>query len=312
MQGAMSISSKFTSKQLEEEIYDLFTKYSVPVQSATGQELNVYCPFHKNVHSAAMYINVKTGLWQCFNPSCGKKGNFRQLYFHLTGKPYGKDFALDKVSLEKQLNSYKYVKENSDELVIDSVVIDYDDESQTSKLTTLIERGLTLDTLMHFEVGFSTEKNRVVIPVRSHNYKLTGFIGRAVESYQEPRYLYNKGFKRADNLFNIQNAKQHPSCIIVEGSIDCMFVHQAGFPNTIATLGAAVSEKQVGMIRKFFDSIIIFSDNDDAGHAMRRAIIEMCRGKDLSFASIPSGLKDPGEMTSNEIQQAINNKNQII
>jgi len=308
----MSISSKFTSKQLEEEIYDLFTKYSVPVQSATGQELNVYCPFHKNVHSAAMYINVKTGLWQCFNPSCGKKGNFRQLYFHLTGKPYGKDFALDKVSLEKQLNSYKYVKENSDELVIDSVVIDYDDESQTSKLTTLIERGLTLDTLMHFEVGFSTEKNRVVIPVRSHNYKLTGFIGRAVESYQEPRYLYNKGFKRADNLFNIQNAKQHPSCIIVEGSIDCMFVHQAGFPNTIATLGAAVSEKQVGMIRKFFDSIIIFSDNDDAGHAMRRAIIEMCRGKDLSFASIPSGLKDPGEMTSNEIQQAINNKNQII
>ena len=308
----MSISSKFTSKQLEEEIYDLFTKYSVPVQSATGQELNVYCPFHKNVHSAAMYINVKTGLWQCFNPSCGKKGNFRQLYFHLTGKPYGKDFALDKVSLEKQLNSYKYVKENNDELVIDSVVIDYDDQSQTSKLTTLIERGLTLDTLMHFEVGFSTEKNRVVIPVRSHNYKLTGFIGRAVESYQEPRYLYNKGFKRADNLFNIQNAKQHPSCIIVEGSIDCMFVHQAGFPNTIATLGAAVSEKQVGMIRKFFDSIIIFSDNDDAGHAMRRAIIEMCRGKDLSFASIPSGLKDPGEMTSNEIQQAINNKNQII
>jgi DNA primase len=305
MQGEMSISSKFTSKQLEEEIYDLFAKYSVPVQSATGQELNVYCPFHKNVHSAAMYINVKTGLWQCFNPSCGKKGNFRQLYFHLTGKPYGKDFALDKVSLEKQLNSYKYVKENSDELVIDSVVIDYDDQNQTSKLTTL-------DTLMHFEVGFSTEKNRVVIPVRSHNYKLTGFIGRAVESYQEPRYLYNKGFKRADNLFNIQNAKQHPSCIIVEGSIDCMFVHQAGFPNTIATLGAAVSEKQIGMIRKFFDSIIIFSDNDDAGYAMRRAIIEMCRGKDLSFASIPSGLKDPGEMTSNEIQQAINNKNQII
>lgn len=308
----MSIGSKFTSKQLEEEIYDLFTKYSVPVQSATGQELNVYCPFHKNIHSAAMYINVKTGLWQCFNPSCGRKGNFRQLYFHLTGKPYGKDFALDKVSLEKQLNSYKYLKENNDELVIDNVVLDYDDQVQVSKLITLLERGLTIDTLMHFEVGFSSEKNRVVIPVRSHNYKLTGFIGRAVESHQEPRYLYNKGFKRADNLFNIQNAKQHPSCIIVEGSIDCMFVHQAGFPNAIATLGAAVSEKQVSMIRKFFDSVIIFSDNDDAGYAMRRGIIEMCRGKDLSFASIPSGLKDPGEMSSNEIQQAINNKHQII
>lgn len=312
MRSVMSINSKFSSKQLEEEIYDLFAKYAVPVQSAAGQELNVFCPFHKNVHSAAMYINVKTGLWQCFNPSCGRKGNFRQLYFHLTGKAYGKDFALDRVSLEKQLNSYKYVKENTEELVIDNVVIDYDDDQQVKKLTTLIERGLSVDTLRYFEVGFSSEKNRVVIPVRSHNYKLTGFIGRAIESHQEPRYLYNKGFKRADNLFNLQNAKQHPSCIIVEGSIDCMFVHQAGFPNTIATLGAAISEKQVKMIRKFFDSIIIFSDNDDAGYAMRRGIIEMCRGKNLSFASIPSGLKDPGEMTSNEIQEAINNKNQII
>ena len=308
----MSTNSKFTSKQLEEEIYNLFAKYSVPVQAVNGQELNVFCPFHKNVHSAAMYINTKTGLWQCFNPSCGKKGNFRQLYFHLTGKPYGKDFALDKLSIEKQLNSFKYVKENVNELVIDDVVIDYSNKDHIGKIITLIERGLSIETLQYFEVGFSNEKNRVVIPVRAHNYKLTGFIGRAVESHQEPRYLYNKGFKRADNLFNIQNAKQHPSCIIVEGSIDCMFVHQAGFPNVIATLGAAVSEKQVKIIRKFFDSIIIFSDNDDAGEAMRRGIIEMCRGKDLSFASIPMGLKDPGEMSGNEIQEAINNKQKII
>jgi DNA primase len=91
-----------------------------------------------------------------------------------------------------------------------------------------------------------------------------------------------------------------------------MFVHQAGFPHTVATLGAMVSEKQMKIIRKFFDSIIIFSDNDEAGEAMRRGIIEMCRGKDLSFASIPPGLKDPGEMTSNEIKEAINNKNKII
>lgn len=312
IKSEMSISSKFSSKQLEEEIYNLFAKYAVPVQSASGDELNVFCPFHKNTHSAAMYINVKTGLWQCFNPSCGKKGNFKQLYFHLTGKYYGGSFGFDKDTVEKQLNSYKYIKDNQDDLSMDNLLIEYEDESQIKKLTTLIERGLTIDTLKHFEVGFSTEKNRVVIPVRSHTYKLTGFIGRAIEAGQEPRYLYNKGFKRADNLFNIQNAKQHPSCIIVEGSIDCMFVHQAGFPYVVATLGAAVSEKQIKMIRKFFDSIIIFSDNDEAGHAMRRGIIEMCRGKNLSFASVPSGLKDPGEMTSNEIQQAIKNKNQII
>lgn len=310
--GAMSINSKFTSKHLEEEIYDIFTKYSVPIQSATGEELNVFCPFHKNMHTAAMYINVRTGLWQCFNPSCGKKGNFRQLYHHLTGKPYGKDFALDKVSLDKKLNYYKNLKDGDDDLTLDGITIDYEDKQGLNNILTLIERGLTVETLKHFEVGYSREKNRVVIPVRSHAYKLTGFIGRAIEAGQEPRYLYNKGFKRANNLFNIQNVKQHPSCIVVEGSVDCMFVHQAGFPNVVATLGAAVSQKQISMIRRFFDKIIIFSDNDDAGHAMRRGIIETCRGKNLSFASIPSGLKDPGEMSSNEIQEAIKNTNQII
>jgi DNA primase len=309
IKSEMSINSKFSSKQLQEEIYNLFTKYSVPIQSAAGDELNVFCPFHKNTHSAAMYINIKTGLWQCFNPSCGKKGNFRQLYSYLTGKPYSGNFILNKPIFDQQSNINK---EDKDDLSIDNLSIDYKDESQLKKIITLIERGLTIDTLKYFEVGFSMEKNRVVIPVRSHTYKLTGLIGRAVESYQEPRYLYNRGFKRADNLFNIQNAKQHPSCIIVEGSVDCMFVHQAGFPHTVATLGAMVSEKQMKIIRKFFDSIIIFSDNDEAGEAMRRGIIEMCRGKDLSFASIPPGLKDPGEMTSNEIKEAINNKNKII
>ena len=79
----MSTNSNFLASSIEEEILSLFNNYNVSIQSANGEELNVYCPFHKNTHSAAMYINVRTGLWQCFNPSCGKKGNFRQLYLAL-------------------------------------------------------------------------------------------------------------------------------------------------------------------------------------------------------------------------------------
>jgi DNA primase len=166
--------------------------------------------------------------------------------------------------------------------------------------------------MRHFEVGFSIEKNRVVIPVRSHNYELVGLIGRAIESTQQPRYLYNKGFKRADVLFNIHNAKNYNSVIVVEGSVDCMFVHQAGYPNVVATLGAAVSKNQGNMIRRFFDKVILFCDNDEAGMAMRCAMIEMCRGKEISVARIPEGVKDPAEMTKEQIAEAINNKEIII
>ena len=91
-----------------------------------------------------------------------------------------------------------------------------------------------------------------------------------------------------------------------------MFVHQAGYPNVVATLGAAVSKNQGNMIRRFFDKVILFCDNDDAGTAMRYAMIEMCRGKEISVARIPEGVKDPAEMTKEQIAEAINKKEIII
>jgi len=295
---------------LEKEIKDLFLNHNIYISSNTGEEINVFCPFHKNSNSAAMYINIKTGLWQCFNPSCAKKGNFRQLYYEITGKSFGKNYSIDPYNLDKELNQYKneYVIDNS--LNIDSIAIDYDKDAYL--LDTLIERGLSLDTLKYFEVGYSKEKNRVVIPVRSASYELVGFIGRATLDSQQPRYLYNKGFRRADYLFNLQNAKVHGDVIIVEGSIDAMFVHQAGFNNVVASLGAAIPKSQIILLKKYFDKIIIFSDNDMAGEAMRDGIIEQCLGKNISVAEVSKGLKDPGEMNTEQIQNAIKFAKHII
>lgn len=295
---------------LEKEIKDLFLNHNIYISSNTGEEINVFCPFHKNSNSAAMYINIKTGLWQCFNPSCAKKGNFRQLYYGITGKSFGKSYSIDPYNLDKELNKYKneYVVDNS--LNIDSIAIDYDKDAYL--LDTLIERGLSLDTLKYFEVGYSKEKNRVVIPVRSASYELVGFIGRATLDSQQPRYLYNKGFRRADYLFNLQNAKAHGDVIIVEGSIDAMFVHQAGFNNVVASLGAAIPKSQIILLKKYFDKIIIFSDNDMAGEAMRGGIIEQCLGKNISVAEVSKGLKDPGEMNTEQIQNAIKFAKHII
>jgi DNA primase len=113
-------------------------------------------------------------------------------------------------------------------------------------------------------------------------------------------------------LFNIQNAKLHSDVIIVEGSVDAMKVHEAGFPNVVASLGAQVSPQQVSMLKKYFDRIIIFSDNDDAGEAMKGAIINSCCGKELYAAKISDGLKDPGEMSVKQIKDSITNKQIIV
>lgn len=297
---------------MEEEIRELFNSHGIEIFSEAGDELNIYCPFHKNIHSPAFYVNKKTGLWQCFNPSCGEKGNFRRLYRQIAGKPYHKDSKLDPVALSKEIDAGFRKNEIKDELDIDSIFIDYSDHEQFEKMSTFTSRGLSVETMKYFELGFSKVKNRIVIPVRNHHYKVVGFIGRAITADQEPRYLYNKGFKRANVLFNIQNAKAYPSCIIVEGSVDTMMVHQAGFPNVVATLGAQVSEYQIKLIKKYFDEVIIFSDNDEAGMAMATAIMNSCLGKKISVAKIPDGKKDPGEMSKEEITNSINNKTQTI
>lgn len=276
-------------------------------------EVNIFCPFHKNLHSPAFYINMKTGLWQCFNPSCGKKGNFRHLYKQVTGKPFGKDIKLDHVALQNNIDrELNYEEAEKEQLNISDIEIDYSNEDDLVKLLTLHERGLEYNILEHFEVGYSSAKDRVVIPVRDAQYKAVGFIGRAIKSEQEPRYLYNKGFKRADVLFNIQNAKQYSSCIIVEGSIDAMFIHQAGFPNVVATLGSKVSDYQYKLMKRYFDSIIVFSDNDEAGEQMKRDILFACSGKDLYTVELPADKKDAGEMTQEEIINTLTNKQSHI
>lgn len=298
----------FSIFSMESQIRELFEKANIGIESQNGQEFNLYCPFHKNRNSPAFFINIKTGLWQCFNPSCGKKGNFRQLYREITGKPYAGSLKLDPNAIKKEIENGFRKKDYIEELDISDIEIDYDNEDSLINLATLHNRGLSYETLMHFEVGYSEVKERVVIPVRNQNYKLVGFIGRAIKPEQEPRYLYNKGFKRADVLFNIQNAKRYESCIIVEGSVDAMMVHQAGFPNVISTLGAQVSSNQVKMIKRFFDQIIIFSDNDDAGMAMRNDIIKFCCGKEIYIVENRTEHKDAGAMTSMQIQEIINNK----
>lgn len=121
-------------------------------------EVNIYCPFHKNMNSPAFYINLKTGLWQCFNPSCGEKGNFRKLYKKITGKTLAKDSRLDYQDIANDLDrSLKYDKDEKRFLDISDIEIDYNSDD-IQKLQTFTNRGLDIETLRYFEVGYSEKK----------------------------------------------------------------------------------------------------------------------------------------------------------
>lgn len=295
-----------STASVEKAVIDLLESQNIDIHNKSAIELAILCPFHDNRNSPSLYINTTTGLWQCFNPSCGSKGNFRQLYRSLTGKAYGRDWALDPVNLQKELD-LALIPKKEEPLSIDSTAVDFNSD-EVSLLQYMIDRGFNLETLKYFEIGFSRVRERITIPIRDYQYKLIGIIGRAIHDWQDPKYLYNKGLKRGELLFNIQNAKKFDEVIICEGSLDSVKVHQAGYPNVISTLGAKITKDQVKMIRRFFDSIIIFSDADPAGYEMRDAIIDACRGKSMYLMEIPDGLKDPGDMTEQQIIDSFNNR----
>jgi DNA primase len=304
-----SHSKFFSSNSIEKAISDLFREQNVTVYNQSATEMAILCPFHDNKHTPSLYINTKTGLWQCFNPSCGSKGNFRQIYKSLTGKAYSREWGLDPVNLQRQLDM-ALIEYGEDSICIDSIRVDYESD-EAKLLQPFVDRGFSIDTLRYFEVGYSQLKNRIAIPVRDAQFKLVGIIGRAVLENQEPKYLYNKGFKRGDILFNIQNAKSYDEVIVCEGSLDAFKTHQSGLNNVVATLGAKVTPNQIKLLRKYFDSIIIFSDQDSAGDSMMSGIISGCRGKEIYRMKVPEDYKDPGEMTEEQILNSFTKK-QII
>jgi DNA primase len=269
-----------------------------------GTELACYCPFHHNTDTPAFYINKSTGLWICFNPACEKRGSLRDLreFFGDSNQKWTREYSFEEI--EANLN---FVQKKDDDGWAEThsrIVLSPSDLH--AKASYLLDRGFTAETLLRFEVGYSEQKKRLVIPVRNEMFKVIGFIGRSDNPNTEPKYLYSKGFPRKSALFNINNAKTYNSVIVVEGSLDAMKVHQAGFPNVVSTLGAAVTEDHISMIRRFFESVVIFSDNDHAGYIMRDKIISGVSDMGVRIVSFEdSDKKDAGDMNEEEIARHI-------
>jgi DNA primase len=289
------------------DIFSYLESKGVQIIRDDGSELACYCPFHNNLDTPAFYVNKKTGLWICFNPSCGKTGSVRDLmeFFGDHGK-FVRDYSIDEIDLNLSFIDKENKEDHSWELVLEEIAVHLPEESY--KLQYLLDRSFTIETLEHFGVAFSQAKKRIVIPARDERHLVVGFIGRTIDPEVQPKYLYSKGFPRKDILFNLNNAKRYDSCIVVEGSLDAMKIHQAGFPNVVASLGASITKQHIEKLNKYFDKIIIFSDNDIAGFSMRDIIINGLYHKDLKIVQFEDpDIKDPGDMNDEQIASHINN-----
>jgi DNA primase len=116
-------------------------------------------------------------------------------------------------------------------------------------------------------------RDRLIFPIRDVDGHVIGFGGRALHPDQQPKYLnspQNDLFDKGNNLYALDQAResirQQGRAIVVEGYMDALIPHQAGFTNVVATLGTALTERHVQLLRRqSAREIVLCLDSDAAG-----------------------------------------------
>lgn len=151
---------------------------------------------------------------------------------------------------------------------------------------------------------YDTFRGRLMFPILNLQNKAIAFGGRLIADQEGPKYLNSPEtpifFKRRE-LFGLNLAKKHidrewPTLILVEGYMDFLALYQHGFKNAVATLGTALGEDHVRLMRRFVEEVIVVYDGDKAGEAaaLRGLEILLEGGMQVKLVSLPKG-EDPDD-----------------
>ena len=147
---------------------------------------------------------------------------------------------------------------------------------------------------------YDSFRNRIMFPIIDIRNRVIGFGGRIL-SGEGAKYINSPetpAYNKSSSLYGINIAKNSKAekIIIVEGYMDCVAIHQAGFQNCVASLGTALTRKQAQMLKKLVPEIIIAYDMDQAGRnaTIRGLDLIASIGCDVKILEMPEG-KDPDE-----------------
>ncbi|ASM39519.1 DNA primase [Campylobacter sputorum subsp. bovis] len=146
--------------------------------------------------------------------------------------------------------------------------------------------------------------SRVTFPIRNHAGNLVGFGGRTLAKDNPAKYVnspQSKIFDKSTLLYGYDKAKtsiyEKKQMIIVEGYMDVIMLHKAGFTNAVAVLGTALTQKHIPLIKRGDIKVILSFDGDNAGinAAIKSSALLVQNGIEGSVVIIENG-EDPADM----------------
>ena len=156
-------------------------------------------------------------------------------------------------------------------------------------------------------VSYDRFRDRIMYPIPDARGRVIAFGGRAMAQDAMAKYLNSPEtelFHKSNVLYNFANARKHAfeqkQVIAVEGYMDVIAMHAAGFRNVVAPLGTALTERQMELLWRMNEEPILCFDGDGAGvKAAHRAVDLMLPalqpGRSARFAMLPEGL-DPDDL----------------
>jgi len=145
-------------------------------------------------------------------------------------------------------------------------------------------------------------RDRIIFPIFNLSGRVIGFGGRVLDD-SLPKYInspetlvYNKGSNLYSLNFAREDIRKKDFLIIVEGYTDVLITQQNGFNNVAASLGTALTTKQIDLIKRFTDTVLIAYDADSAGNmaTLRSLDLLVKAGLDVKVIDLPQGY-DPAD-----------------
>ncbi|MFB0492490.1 DNA primase [Methylobacterium sp. OAE515] len=175
-----------------------------------------------------------------------------------------------------------------------------------------VEKGLMLEmgllaTGEGVSVPYDYFRDRVMFPITDTRGRVVAFGGRALSKDVRAKYLNSPEtplFHKGRTLYNLHGARkaahERSSIIAVEGYVDVIAMTLAGHPETVAPLGTALTEEQLGLLWRHADEPILCFDGDKAGQraafrALDLALPLLEPGRSLRIALLPGG-QDPDDL----------------
>jgi DNA primase len=213
-------------------------------------------------------------------------------YRHHLSTPAGR-FALD----------YIHEKRHLTDATIETFGLGFAPPGWEVALSHFKEKGYAEQELL--DAGLVTQResgglvdrfhNRLMIPIRDENAKMTGFGARILDPNDFPKFMNSPDtplFNKSRLLYGLDRARKAVraanQAVIVEGYLDVIAVHQAGFENVVSPMGTALTEDQLRLLKRFTRRIVLALDPDAAGqkavlHGLEAARQTLDRAEELGF-----------------------------